>query len=411
MADPLAAASLVALLAAVALSGASRLNPGLAGLTLAWLLGMAAGETASQTAARFPAPLFLTLTGVTLLFGTARVNGTLARLIEPLARAARARPVWLGPAFFVLAAAMSAAGVGNIGATALLAPVALAAARETGLGSFAMSLMIVNGANAGAFSPFAYTGAIANGLAARQGLALSPWRDVFLPSFLAQTAVAAAAYLIFGRRGNGRTGAAADPGAWTPAQRATAAALAAFVAGVAGFGLDVGFWALTLAAGLLVGGAAPPAKAVGAVAWDAILMTCGMSLLVSCVQARGGLDLLTAGVARWSGTATSAGALALLAGVASVWSSSSGVVMPSLIPLVPGLVAAMGGGDPAALVTAVNVGSHLVDASPLSTLGALCVAAAAPGEDEKNLFRRLLAWGFAMSLVGAVVCHLLFDRR
>jgi hypothetical protein len=48
--------------------------------------------------------------------------------------------------------------------------------------------------------------------------------------------------------------------------------------------------------------------------------------------------------------------------------------------------------------------------SPLSTLGALCPAAA-PTEDRRLLFRKLMAWGWSMALVGAVVCQLLFGYR
>jgi hypothetical protein len=55
----------------------------------------------------------------------------------------------------------------------------------------------------------------------------------------------------------------------------------------------------------------------------------------------------------------------------------------------------------------MNVGGHLVDLSPLSTLGALCLAGAPP-EDSRGLFNRLLAWGLSMSVVGAFLCYLLF---
>ena len=44
-------------------------------------------------------------------------------------------------------------------------------------------------------------------------------------------------------------------------------------------------------------------------------------------------------------------------------------------PTVPGIVENVGGGNPLAVALSINIGSHLVDVSPLSTLGALCVAA------------------------------------
>ncbi len=58
----------------------------------------------------------------------------------------------------------------------------------------------------------------------------------------------------------------------------------------------------------------------------------------------------------------------------------------------------------------MDVGGHLVDVSPLSTIGALCIAAL-PGhsaEDSRQLFNKLLAWGLSMAVVGTVACWLLF---
>jgi hypothetical protein len=70
------------------------------------------------------------------------------------------------------------------------------------------------------------------------------------------------------------------------------------------------------------------------------------------------------------------------------------------------LVAKVGGGDPLAVALSINVGSSLVDVSPLSTIGALCVAAVADAVAARKLFRALLVWGLAMTLVGALFCAL-----
>jgi hypothetical protein len=69
-------------------------------------------------------------------------------------------------------------------------------------------------------------------------------------------------------------------------------------------------------------------------------------------------------------------------------------------------VGKVGGGDPLAVALSINVGSSLVDVSPLSTIGALCVAAVADDAEARKLFRALLGWGVAMTLVGALFCAL-----
>jgi len=52
---------------------------------------------------------------------------------------------------------------------------------------------------------------------------------------------------------------------------------------------------------------------------------------------------------------------------------------------------------------------HLVDVSPLSTIGALCLASVT-GEESRRLFNQLLAWGFSMTIVGAILCYLVFGH-
>jgi len=100
--------------------------------------------------------------------------------------------------------------------------------------------------------------------------------------------------------------------------------------------------------------------------------------------------------------------IAFVAGLISVYASSAGVVMPAFIPTIPGLIAKLGGGDPVAIAGSISVGAMIVDTSPLSTAGALCIASAAPSEDRRSLFNKMLAWGLSMSLVGALVCWLFF---
>ena len=88
--------------------------------------------------------------------------------------------------------------------------------------------------------------------------------------------------------------------------------------------------------------------------------------------------------------------------------TGAGVVLPAFLPSVPDLVAQLGGGDPAAIATSILIGGHLVDVSPLSTIGALCIASAPLSSDRRLLFNQVLAWGLSMSVVGALGCYLVF---
>ncbi len=94
-------------------------------------------------------------------------------------------------------------------------------------------------------------------------------------------------------------------------------------------------------------------------------------------------------------------------GLISAYSSSIGVVMPTFLPLIPGLVEQVGG-DLMSVFSGVCLGSFIVDASPLSTLGALTVGAATAEMDKRKLFNQLMAWGLSMTVIGAVTAWILF---
>jgi Na+/H+ antiporter NhaD/arsenite permease-like protein len=408
--------SLLGLLAAIAVSGFSRLNVGILALGLAWIIGYyLAGMPISAILAGFPINLAVMLFGVTFLFGQAQHNGTLGNLAGRAAGLAGSQRGLLPVVFFLLPLVLATIGPGNIAAVALIAPIAMAIAGRAGISAFLMTLMVANGANAGAFSPFAPTGIIANGLIAKQGLVMNPWLQVYVPSLLAQSFVALLGYLLFGGLGLWRASSPAAPAEvvgrpapLTSAQWVTLAAIGALIAGVVLFKADLGFLAIVLALGLAAVRVADQDAALKAVPWDTILMVCGVSVLIGILETTGGLELFTNLLARISTAQNIPGVIALIAGAVSAYSSSSGVVMPTFIPMVPGLIANLGGGDPVAIVSAINVGSHVVDVSPLSTLGAMCIANAAAREDRNRLFQRLLIYGLSMAVVGALVCYLFF---
>jgi hypothetical protein len=112
-------------------------------------------------------------------------------------------------------------------------------------------------------------------------------------------------------------------------------------------------------------------------------------------------------IARISTRSTVTGVVALIVGLISVYSSTSGVVLPAFLPTVPGLAHQLGMTSALGIANAMNVGGHLVDVSPLSTIGALCLAGVT-SEDSRPLFNKLLAWGLSMSVVGAILCYLAF---
>jgi hypothetical protein len=137
-------------------------------------------------------------------------------------------------------------------------------------------------------------------------------------------------------------------------------------------------------------------------------MVCGVTVLIGLLEETGGMDLLTGMLSSVATQNTIIPFLAATVGLISAYSSTSGVVLPVFIPTVPGLIEGVGGGSPLALASTMNVASHLVDVSPLSTIGALCIASLPAVDMSRRLFNQLLAWGFSMVVVGSVICVVLF---
>jgi di/tricarboxylate transporter len=149
-------------------------------------------------------------------------------------------------------------------------------------------------------------------------------------------------------------------------------------------------------------------KAVARMPWGVILMVTGVTVLVALLQETQGLDLITSGIANLSTPTTIEPVIGFGVGLVSVYSSTSGVVLPAFLPMAPELAQRLGGLDPLPIAWSMNVAASLVDLSSLSTVGALYIAGAAAGTDTRRLFNQLLAWGLSMSLVGALLCYVLF---
>ena len=407
-----AVASLAALLVAILLSCTSRINVGVLAIGFAWLIGAGlAGLSSDQIVAGFPLSLFVTLAGVTLLFALADVNGTLERLAGRLVGLAGGRGRAVPVVLFVLACVLSSIGPGAVSATALLVPLAMAIGAEAGVSRVLTALMVANGANAGNLSPVSAVGVIANTKIAEAGLGVHAGK-VWFANFAAHLVVAAAAYALFGRR---RRDAVAAPAALPPNPAAarpltgahwlTAAVIAAWVAGVVGWQVNVGLSAFAAAAVLSALRLADETAAFKRIPWGVIIMVCGVTVLIGVLEKSGGMDLFTGLLSRLATPHTLTGVIAFVTGLISSWSSTSGVVLPAFLPAVPSLVANVGGGDPLAVALSINVGASLVDVSPLSTIGALCVAAIADPVEARAAFRTLLLWGLSMTLVGAALCQ------
>ncbi len=437
--------ALVSILALVILVGIScvneDLNVGFLGIAFGIIVGgVFAGTPASKVMNAFPLSLFMILVGVTFLFGMAQTNGTMEKLTAYSIRACKGNTALVPIIIYILATFITTIGPGNIAGCALMAPVAMAIASKVKMPAFLMTLLVVGACNGAAFSPFAPTGIISNGIIAKCAPELGipadylntlAWK-IHFNSTIAQGFVNIGGFFVMGglKWLREQKGAALDidelapkPEPFNAAQKTTLLMVAILIILVVVPGLpgmkgvfpkaitnmlsNVGSISFVLSIVLMLTGYGDSKAAVKVMPWSVIMMVCGVSVLIDVMDKAGGLNFLVEVMASVAGPTTICFWTAFVPAVISAYSSSSGVVMPMFLPMTPGLVE-LTGGDPIAIISAIDVGSHLVDTSPLSTLGALCIASAGEEEDKGVLFRKLLIWGLSMSIVSGIVCYVFF---
>ena len=437
--------ALMSILALVILVGIScvneDLNVGFLGIAFGIIVGGIFSDiTAAKIMNAFPLSLFMILVGVTFLFGMAQTNGTMEKLTAYSVRACKGNTALVPLIIYVLTTFVTTIGPGNIAGCALMAPVSMAIASKVKMPAFLMTLLVVGAANGAAFSPFAPTGIISNGIIAKCApelgipadyLSTLAWK-IHFNSTIAQGFVNVGGFFVMGglKWMREQRGAALNidelapkPEPFNAAQKTTLLMVAILILLVVVPGLpgmkgmfpkpmlnmlsNVGSVSFVLSIVLMLTGYGDSKAAVKVMPWGVIMMVCGVSVLIDVMDKAGGLNFLVEIMASVAGPTTICFWTAFVPAVISAYSSSSGVVMPMFLPMTPGLVE-LTGGDPVGIISAIDVGSHLVDTSPLSTLGALCIASAGEEEDKGVLFRKLLIWGLSMSIVSGIVCYVFF---
>lgn len=357
----------------------------------------------------WPTSLMLTLIGVTFLFGIARENGTIDRVVSSAVAGVRGRLFWVPWVFFGLAAFITAAGAVTPATNAILVPIGLALAYRYGVNPILVGVSILNGTNAGGFSPIAVYYNIVAGALETTGMTLSPL-PVFAATFVFNALLNVVAFIVFGGLAlRGRT--AADErvddahGRWQPIQLVTLAVLAAVVVAAVLLKVDIGFASLTGAVALALISPSTAARGASHIAWSVILLIGGIITYVSLLQSVGIVESVSEQIAALTAPLLVALLLLFVSGLTSAFASTIamfGVMVPLAAPLIQqGALPLLG------FAIALCIAASAVDSSPMSTGGALVVANSEP-EDQQRVFTRLLQWGMAMVAVAPLLAWLIF---
>jgi Na+/H+ antiporter NhaD/arsenite permease-like protein len=414
-------------------------NAGIIAIVAAFVVGTFMFDVpVKEITGMFPASLFFILAGATLLFSIVKATGTIDLLAMWAEKATGGRRVLVPVMMFLLTAVLATAGAFTPAAVAIVAPVALALGSRYGISRLAMGLVIVQGANAGAFSPVNPFGVVANQIldsAGAQGGSLRLFLNCFVFNavlgLLAYLAVqtwmsrreaksAAAAPVSPAPAGSGGGVAtatktetetetepvtAAPKIEVTPMRLLTLGGLVGLLVLTLGFGVDVGVAALAIALVLLLIRPSLQKPAIDLMPWSAIVLVTGIVMYVGLLEHIGAIAELEESIAGLSSGSTATLVTSYVVGLVSAFASTTGTlgaITPVVVPLAadPTLSAV-------AVVSAIAVSSSVVDVSPMSTTGALLMANA-DAKDERAFFRALLLWAILMIAVVPALAWLVF---
>ena len=407
----MAIVSLVFLVGAILFGILRKVNIGFVAFGLSLVLGLLSETGTRAIQAGFPTGLFVTLLGVMTLFSIAQENKTMEQLARRIVSLAGKRTNLIPIIVFVFSAVLAAVGPGTVPVMGIMAVFTCSLAAEMRISPLLLSATSVLGAAGGGLTPIAPTGILGISLAAEQGI-VGIEVPYAINMMIAMTIYFIIIYFVLGghkMKSNVDASTMMEKTPFDSKQIITLVSMAILVFCVIVLRYDVGLTSFTLAMLLLLFKVCDEKKAVSSIPWSTLITIAGINMLMAMVINLGGIDLLANGLSRLMTPTTAPGVLGLTAGIMSWFSSTSGVVMPTLIPTVSGIIENVGGGVSAvALLSAITNTASAAGMSPISTGGSMGLAAysaiAKPTEEEQSkLFIKL----FAVSIGGVFVIALL----
>lgn len=409
--------SLILFIAVILLAFFRKVNVGVVALTAGVIAVRIFGLNDKALIGGISASMFTTLVGITLLFAAVTQTGALDLLARKIIALAGNR-MWIIPiAVYIAGFIVAGVGPGAIPALAIIPALAAVIAVEVGFDPIMLVLIGEAGLMAGRMTPITPEAAIITAAAAEAGI-----EGVMGTVLLCQTLVTVIYSLIMWFLFKGYK-------IKTPLKPIERTAIEKFnhkqVIALAGivlmmvmlifFNVNIGLAAFFVAGILFLFGVADDGKAIKALPWSTIVMVLAVGALLDIVNDMGGIDLLSAGMSSIMTKGTATPIMGISAGLLSLVSSALGVVYPTMMPMCAGIAEQVGGVNPVALMAAVGAGGSLAGISPLSTGGALAVAAlgtAIPNltkEEENKRFVQLFIMAGIALLTLAICCATFYN--
>ena len=402
--------ALLILVAVIAIGFFRKLNVGVLAMAAAVILGYVSGDyTTKEIVAGYSSSLFITLFGLTLLFGIITTNGCLEQVMRRLINVF-GKMVWMVPVILFLSAWCVSALAGGFAGLAFICGITIPVIHATGYDPLMLMIIGNAGAQAGRYTRVSPDGNIVLNLLAKQeidGGLMSLTINMTIAMFI----IASLAFVFFRGYRTKKTGTVRleiEP--LSPKQWVALGGLVVMIICIMALGLDSGLVALTVSVCLIAAGVIDEKTAFHSVPWNTIIMVTGVGVLMNMVITSGGIERVTKVIAAFTNSVTASGASCMTAGVMSWFSSTLGVVVPTLTPTVGELVEEIGGSlTQIGLLSAMLIGSSSACFSPASSVGGLIISSIAGDPilrdefDNEKAFATMFLWSVAMVAVSSLL--------
>jgi di/tricarboxylate transporter len=394
----LAIVSLVLLVVVIAIGFKKKVNLGILAIFVAVLFGAVLGVKDSEIIKGFSSNLFIMLLGITLLCSIAEVNGSVT-LFAKKCTALVGNKTWLAPIMiWFIGALISGAGPGSIPSLGIVCAIAAPFGIATGYDPIMMCAIGEAGIFFGRFTPITTDCSVISAYAFPQGY--TQFFGSLMKIALFISIVESIAIFVAFKGYKVKSDVVKEKEELPPFSKSQIMTLLGFgvlIVTVLGLRKNVGLVGFSVSSILILLGAVNEKKAIAKVPWGTLVMITGVGMLMKLVVKAGGINLLVNALSSIMTPGTAAAITGAMAGVMSWFSSATGVVFPTMIPMVSGLVENMGGQvNPNVLISMISICAAYAGLSPASTGGALILAASAgdsevSAEKESYLFAKMFA--------------------
>lgn len=415
---------LMALAISIGLGYKTKINIGFFTIAFAYLIGcFGMGLKPSEIIELWPVKIFFIILSVTLFYNFALANGALEKLASHLLYKCRKFPQFLPLAIFFAATIIAGLGAGFYTVLAFMAPITLLLCKKTNMNMVIGGMAANYGALAGANFMTSQSGIIFRSLMENTGIssqtAFSYSGGIFVLTLLIPIAVLGI-YTLWNRKSNSIVIEDQKPEPFDKKQKQSIFLIILMMSIVLVFPIlhlvfpdaktisflnskiDIAFLAITFSLISLLMKLADEKKVIALVPWGTLIMICGVGMLIALGVKLGIITTLSEWLANNVPVWIIPILLCLISAIMSVFSSTLGVVAPTLFPIVPAL-AVTSGLNPLVLFICIVVGAQSTAISPFSSGGSLIMASAPADLDKTKFFNQLLFKAIPVGVIAALI--------